>query len=61
MEMQLATLRTKMEKSNSKAEAMQQTVEDLQRQLTIKEGELTQAGRLWCYLVFPQLPLLLFQ
>lgn len=45
MEMQVANLRTQMEKSNTKAEGLQQTLEDLRRQLTIKESELTEAGR----------------
>ena len=51
MEMQVATLRTQVEKSKSKAETMQQTLEDLQRQLTVKESELTEAGK-FDYVVF---------
>ncbi|VDL14450.1 unnamed protein product [Hymenolepis diminuta] len=43
MEMQVASLRSQMEKSNTKSEGMQQTLEDLQRKLTVKEGELTEA------------------
>ncbi|KAM3183228.1 hypothetical protein ACTXT7_010750 [Hymenolepis weldensis] len=43
MEMQVASLRSQMEKSNTKSEGMQQTLEDLQRKLTIKESELTEA------------------
>ncbi|KAL5971881.1 Golgin subfamily A member 2, partial [Taenia solium] len=43
MEMQVAHLRTQMERSNTKAEGLQQTLEDLRRQLTIKESELTEA------------------
>ncbi|KAL5104760.1 Golgin subfamily A member 2 [Taenia crassiceps] len=43
MEMQVANLRTRMEKSSTKAEGLQNALEDLQRQLTVKEGELTEA------------------
>ncbi|CDS37885.1 Golgin subfamily A [Echinococcus multilocularis] len=43
MEMQVANIRIQMEKSNTKAEGLQQTLEDLRRQLTIKESELTDA------------------
>ncbi|VDK36698.1 unnamed protein product [Taenia asiatica] len=43
MEIQVAHLRTQMERSNTKAEGLQQTLEDLRRQLTIKESELTEA------------------
>ncbi|KAM7538536.1 hypothetical protein Aperf_G00000054077 [Anoplocephala perfoliata] len=43
MEMQVANLRSQMEKSNTKAEGLQQNLEDLQRKLTVKESELTDA------------------
>ncbi|VDM25176.1 unnamed protein product [Hydatigera taeniaeformis] len=43
MEMQVSHLRTQMQRSNAKAEDLQQTLDHLRRQLTVKEGELTEA------------------
>lgn len=51
MEMQVTSLRSQMEKSNTKSEGMQQTLEDLQRKLTVKESELTEAGKFKNYLL----------
>ncbi|VDO02361.1 unnamed protein product [Rodentolepis nana] len=43
IEMQVANLRSQLEKSTTKSEGIQRTLEDFQRKLTVKESELTEA------------------
>ncbi len=46
MERQVNNLRMEVDSANGKREALQKPLDDLRRQLTAKESELTEAGKL---------------
>ncbi len=45
MERQVTNLRMEVDSAHGKGEALQKSLEDLRRQLTAKESELTEAGK----------------
>ncbi len=46
MERQVTNLRMEVDSAHGKREALQKSLDDLRRQLTAKESELTEAGKL---------------